>query len=262
MPATAKEPPKPEHFSHEIYDSLLQENVRGGLIRYEAFDSPVFEEYCGQLAVASPSSWSGEERLAFWLNAYNAMTIKAVQKRPGMKMASNFAGFFTADTFVIAGKALTLQSIRDSVLRRFGTPLVHIGAMFPALGAPRFPSRAFRARNVIAELDKLAKQYFRTEQGCVLDIAAKMIRLSWICKEYRADFEQTRGGLLAGILPYLDDKTAAFAAVYRDEISIDFLPFDWRVNARRDAPSDTAIKPYLTRKDSAALKVKTPKRSR
>lgn len=259
LPAIAKEPPKPEHFSHETFDSLLQENVRAGLIRYEGFDAPAFDEYCVRLAMAAPAAWSADERLAFWLNAYNAMTIKAVHKRPGMKMANNFSGFFTADTFVVAGQKLTLQTLRDSILRRFGTPLVHIGAMLPAIGAPRFSSRAFRAANVVVVLDKLAKQYFRTESGCVLDIAAKTIRLSWICKEFRLDFEQKRSGLLAGILPYVDDQTAAFAAAYKNDIIIDFLPFDWRINSRRDISSATAIKPYDTPKEAAEKKSATPK---
>lgn len=257
---SAKEPPKPEHFSHATFDSLLQLNVRGGLILYAGFDTPAFEQYCSQLASATPAGWGAAERLAFWLNACNAMTIKAVIKRPGLKMANNFAGFFSADTFWVAGRGLSLQKIRDSILRTFPTPLVHFGAMLPAVGAPRLSARAFRAKNVVSELEKIARQYFRTEAGCVLDIGAKTLRLSWICREHRADFEAGGKSLLAAVLPYLEEKTAAFCAVYKDEITLDFLPFDWRVNARRDSGAEVETKPYLTRRDTAAAKSKSLKK--
>lgn len=258
---SAKEMQKAEHFSHEAFDLLLQENIRGGLVNYSGFDTPEFNLYCERLSTAEPASWSAAEQFAFWLNAYNASTIKAILKRPGMKMANNFTGFFTADTFIVAGKAWTLQSMRENIVKKFAMPLVHFGAMLPAIGAPRPPSRAFRAKNITAELEKIARQYFRSESGCVLDIAAKTLRLSWLCREYHKDFEAGGKSLLVAVLPYLDDKTAAFATVYKDEISIDFLPFDWRLNARRDGHSDAdAAKPYYTRKDTTALKTKPVKK--
>ncbi|MCC6846803.1 MAG: DUF547 domain-containing protein [Bacteroidetes bacterium] len=258
---SADEMPKTEHFSHETFDLLLQENTRGGLVNYRGFDTPNFNLYCERLLAATPDLWSANEQLAFWLNAYNASTIQAILKRPGMKMANNFAGFFTADTFIVAGKVWTLQSLRDNIIKKFKIPLAHFGAMLPAMGAPRPPSRAFRAKNVMAELEKTARQYFRTENGCVLDIAAKALRLSWLCMEYRKDFEAGGRTLLAAVLPYLDDKTAAFATVYKDQITIDFLPFDWRLNARRDGHLETDVaKPYYTRKDTAAAKTKSSKK--
>ncbi len=259
LSANVKDAIASEHFSHEILDSLLQANVHGGLINYYGFDTPQFAHYFKLLEAAKIDSWEPAERLAFFLNAYNAMTIKAVLNRPGLKMANNFSGFFTADTFVIAGKPLVLQSLRDEMSRSFNTPLLHFGAMLPAMGAPRIPSRAYRAKNIINELAKLARQYFRSESGCVLDIGAKTLRLSWICHDYRKDFEKSGKSLLEAVLPYLEDKTAAFAAVYKDQIQIDFLPFDWRVNARRDGRADVEGKPYYTRKDTINKTTKTMK---
>lgn len=258
---SANETDKAEHFSHEAFDLLLQKNIHGGLVNYNGFDTPEFNSYCDKLGTAAPDTWTAAEQLAFWLNSYNSSTIKAVLRRPGMKMVSNFADFFTADTFIVAGKAWTLQSMRINITSKFAIPLTHFGAMLPAIGAPRPSARAFRAKNVISELEKIARQYFRSENGCVLDIAAKSLRLSWICSEYRKDFEFGGRTLLAAVLPYLDDKTAAFATVYKDQITIAFLPFDWRLNERRSGRLDAEIvKPYYTRKDTATTKTRHAKK--
>lgn len=234
-----------EHFSHAVYDSLLQVCVSGGKVYYEGFRTPAFTAYCERLTAAAPNTWSVDEQLAFWLNAYNACVIANVLAHPGVRMVNNIDGFFSRDTFRIAGNALTLDSMLHGIIRPvFGEPLAHFGVSRASLGSPPLHNRAFRAENVRAVLRQNARKFLRSERGSVLDVGANVLLLSPIFSWYREDFGATDKELLAVVVQYVRDTEAAYIAVHRADITIKFLPYDWTLNGRNADPARTGTKPY------------------
>lgn len=233
----------PEHFSHAVFDSLLQFHVSGGKVYYEGFDTPAFAAYRHSLAGARPALWSREERIAFWLNAYNASAIAAVLARPGLRVISNADGFFDRDSFALAGVWYTLNGIVDE-LRAFGEPAVHFGMACGAAGAPRLHNRAYRAATVLKTLRDNARKYLRGEQGAVLDVGANVLMLPALFQQYRSDFERDGKSLSGAVVPYVRETEAAYIAVHRNDLVVRFLPFDWKLAARTNETDRGPTKPY------------------
>ena len=68
---------------HSSYDALLKEHIRDGLVDYTAIkdDLPRLVGYLEMLGDSSSTgydSWNREEKMAFWINAYNAVTVYAI----------------------------------------------------------------------------------------------------------------------------------------------------------------------------------------
>ncbi len=233
----------PEHFSHTVFDSLLQLHVGGAKVYYEGFNTPVFLAYRNRLASARPAAWSRDEQMAFWLNAYNASAIAAVLARPGLRVISNADGFFNQDSFAVAGAYYTISRILDE-LRAFGEPLVHFGASCGAAGAPRLHNRAYRAATVLKTLRDNARKFVSGENGAVLDVGANVLMLPALFEHYRIDFERSGRTLLSAIVPYVRETEAAYIAVHRSDIIVRFLPFDWKLAARIAETGKETTKPY------------------
>ena len=71
-----------EVFDHSGFNALLQKNVSAeGKVNYKAFkkDRTVLRMYLHALGRKTPTeNWSKQEKLAYWINAYNAMTIDLI----------------------------------------------------------------------------------------------------------------------------------------------------------------------------------------
>src|SRR5437879_6565803 len=66
-------------FDHSAFDALLRAHVVDGMVDYDAFQkAPSFPAYLDALARADLTKLDGKEKLAFWINAYNAYTIQLV----------------------------------------------------------------------------------------------------------------------------------------------------------------------------------------
>lgn len=68
---------------YSVYDSLLKKYVSDGMVDYLKWrkdDFVVFESYVLGLKKVSLNNLSANEKKAFWINTYNALTIYAVLK--------------------------------------------------------------------------------------------------------------------------------------------------------------------------------------
>ncbi|HQW66680.1 MAG TPA: DUF547 domain-containing protein, partial [Gemmatimonadales bacterium] len=68
-------------FDHGRLDRLLAAHVTDGRVDYAAFAaSREFTGYLGALSAFDPTRLERDERLAFWINAYNAFTIELINR--------------------------------------------------------------------------------------------------------------------------------------------------------------------------------------
>ncbi len=240
-----------EHFSHALLDSLLQSHVVGGRVLYAGFEGEAFRTYCKSLETIPSSTlkqWSRDEQLAFWLNAYNTCVIANVLAHPGIAMVANVRGFFDDDTVRVAEKNFTLQDMKDEIRLRFRNPLMFFGMTDGTKGSPKLAKRAFRAATVAKQLTAQAKSFLRSEQGAVLDVGTKTLRLARLFETYRGDFEASGQPLAMFVAQYLNDTEAAFVAVNRKELEIAFFDGDMRLNKRETSGDEAGVKPYQKQK--------------
>lgn len=241
---------------HASWEAITRTYVQDGLVNYDGFwASPdsreVLEGYLDLLAALDPAQLSSDdERLAFWINAYNALVFRnAAEKRADNAAFSpqddDFA-FFQIRQHQVAGEIFSLDAIEHGVIRgdyqhpSFTTldgpdqdkirqlhaqvlaapdGRIHVALNCAARSCPALPSRAFRADDLDALLDERAALF-------VADPArgAGPDGISSLFMWFAADFDASHGS------------SKGFIETYRDDVSdvrFDaFLPYDWTLNAQ------------------------------
>jgi Protein of unknown function, DUF547 len=239
-------------FHHEAFDSLLAKYVNDrGWVDYPglARDRASLDAYLKQLATADPASFGNDsDRLAFWINAYNATTLaKALDQVYGkVKGVKDVSGFFTSAPQRIAGEQLTLDQI-ETRARHFADPRVHFAVVCASTSCPKLQPFAFTGAQLNDQLDRAAHEFLADpSRGLRLDQEHKKVYLSSIFKWYAGDFTGASGSvasLLARakaatsgreILTFIKKYAPADAVRFIDQNnpSVEYADYDWTVNAQ------------------------------
>ena len=167
-------------------------------------------------------------RLAFWINAYNALTIHSVLPHwPGIKSVSNvypkFA-FFDRVVHVVGGKKYSLNQIENEIIRpRFNEPRIHAALNCASISCPPIQPFAFTAKK-LSQLDRAFGDFANDPARNLVDVEKDQVRLSQIFNWYGKDFVQA-GGPHKYIAPFVKDEKKK--AVLLAAKKVDFLKYDW-----------------------------------
>ncbi|XP_055361013.1 uncharacterized protein zgc:152951 isoform X1 [Betta splendens] len=203
----------------EMILKLFSEHLSadGKTVDYEGMSlNPAFERYCElaiQLQRVELLSLSREEKLAFFINIYNALVIHGyLRLGPPSNIWQRYR-FFNYVSYFIGGEVFTLQDIENGVLRgnRKGVaqlrrpfsksdprlqvalpdaePLVHFALNCGAKGCP--PIKTYTPQDIDSQLRTAAEAFLGNDSGCVVDCEKREVRLSQIFKWYKADFGGT-----------------------------------------------------------------------
>ena len=235
-------------FSYEGYASALKAHVDGrGRVDYAALarDRKGLDSFLEGVAGLSPkvfSRWKEKDRLAFWINVYNALTIRAVLDHLPIKSIRGIPGVWKKLKWRVMGKDLTLDFIENGILRkRFREPRIHMGLVCASRGCPFLLNEPFRGERLEAQLDGRARLFFADPKKFRIDEKAGKVYVSPLFDWYKADFLKAyapKGGF-KGLSPewkavmnfasrYVKppDRACLVAGGYQ----IVFLPYDWSLN--------------------------------
>ena len=227
-------------FSHELFDQVLQKYVDPqGRVNYAGLksDSGTLESYLNLLAVNAPSDKATfQTGLAFWINAYNALTIKGVLDHyptTSVRKIKLFNGFFSRIKFQVGGRSYTLNNIEHDIIRyEFGDSRIHFVLVCASLGCPILENRVFVAETLEERLDKATANFINNPEKVRLDRENRVLYLSQIFEWYTEDFEDTHGNVINFVAEYLPEADATFLKA--QEIQIQYLEYDWRLNAQSE----------------------------
>ena len=225
-------------FSHELFDRVLQKYVDSqGRVNYAELKSNpgTLKAYLDLLATNAPSDKATfQTGLAFWINAYNALTIKGVLDHyptTSVRKIKLFNGFFSRIKFQVGGRSYTLDNIEHDIIRyEFGDPRIHFALVCASLGCPMLENRAFVAETLEERLDKATANFINNPEKVRLDRANRVLYLSQIFEWYAEDFEDTHDNVINFVAEYLPAADATFLKA--QEIQIQYLQYDWRLNAQ------------------------------
>lgn len=220
---------------HEPWSRLLSRLVSPeGRVDYRGFQAEEKElnAYLDLLNQHPPdtASWSEAEQLAYWINAYNAFTVKLIADHYPLESIQDlhptlYIPFFRTvwhkELFEINGTPISLDHIEHGILRRqFNEPRIHFAINCASKSCPPLLNQAYRADELDAQLDRAAWAFIGNPK--FNQIEAQHLRLSAIFKWFTADF--TKKGTLTSYL-------RAYSKVdISPEASIDYLPYDWSLN--------------------------------
>jgi len=231
-------PPSPafDH-SHRALGAVLSAHVREGVVDYPALkqDGSALARYLGTLEGVTRdqlAAFTRDQRLAFWINAYNAYTLKLVLDHYPVESIRKIGRFWESPFKIrfiplekIRGERISLDVIEHEVLRKaFQDPRIHAAIACAARSCPLLRDRAYTALAIDSELDQAMKGFLADPSKNRWDPATRTLGLSSIFDWFRQDFE--KDGPLAGFVArYLDLPPGG-------EPRIQFLDYDWSLNGR------------------------------
>jgi hypothetical protein len=203
-------------------------------------DAAALDRVMRELAARDLSGASRGERLAFWLNAYNAAVLTLVVERyPGLESVREVSGFFDELRVAVAGERMTLDEVEQRALA-LDEPRAHFALVCAAESCPPLRSEPYRADDLEAQLDDQTRRFLADERrGARWDEATRTLGLSALFKWYGRDFTGRsslatllyRRLLLDYVRPFLRPEVAS--ATDGPDVEVQFLDYDWRLNDRQ-----------------------------
>ena len=224
---------KAPSITHEDFDALLKKYVtEAGNVNYQGFidENEVFESYLKKLAKHHPNkSWSSAERLAYWINAYNAFTLKLVLDHypvasiKDIKNGVPFVNTVWDIKFIkIEGQTYDLNNIEHGIIRkRFNDPRIHFAVNCASFSCPKLRNEAFTADRLNEQLDDQARYFVNNKDKNI--ITSDGAQLSKIFLWYGSDFKKNGSTVRAFINKYTDEEIAK-------DTKISYLDYKWNLN--------------------------------
>jgi len=179
------------------------------------------------------------EKLAFWINCYNALTIYGVTRKlkddPKFIERGNSSWwgrvkFFALQKFSVGGKEYTLRDIENLIRKEFRDPRIHFALNCASSSCPLLKDGLYSGENLDQELESAAELYIRSAEGALLNRDDNVLYLSMIFKWYKKDFESTGKTLLEYISQYMSENEKSYLQNNKDKITIRFNTYDWALN--------------------------------
>ncbi len=229
---------------HAAWTSLLTQYVDdAGTVDYAAWKSSTADRgklqgYLADLSRGRPSPEVPRAAvLAFWINAYNAVTVEGILREYPTSSIRNHTPRLIGyhiwhDLILPVGQGeYSLHQIEHEQLRPLGDPRIHFALVCASKGCPRLARTAYTADDLDRQLDDNAKAFFADPSKFGYDTAAKRLDLSWILSYYTKDFAPDAAGLLRFVARYFPSESARLLAS-DPAVTVRTLPYDWSLNGR------------------------------
>jgi hypothetical protein len=214
----------PPVFDHTLWDRLLQKYVNEkGNVNYKGFlkNKEQLTLYLNQLATNTvKDSWSKEDKLAYWINAYNAYTVKLILDNYPLKSIKDIKDPWDVRFIKIGEKWMTLNDIEHNILRKMEEPRIHFAIVCASVSCPKLSNKAFTAENLEQQLS-LATTSFLADASRNT-ITPTELKLSKIFRWFAKDFKQD-GDIISFIKAYTKVDIL-------ENAKISFEDYDWNLN--------------------------------
>ncbi|GAB4405058.1 MAG: DUF547 domain-containing protein [Bacteroidia bacterium] len=219
--------------SHALWDSLLLQYVdTAGWVNYAAWqqDTTLLNVYLQSLSDHPPTaSASEQDRIAYWINAYNAFIVKLILRHYPLSSITDLhqvpyvAPVWKEAWFEIGGQAMSLDRIEHGILRRdFAEPRIHFAINCASYSCPVLRREAYVGDRLDAQLDEQAQRFL--SDTLRNRIAPDRAEISMIFLWFREDFMQTGS---------LHDFLNRYSPVpVQAHTHIQYMHYDWRLNAQ------------------------------
>ena len=224
----------------DILDAYVAPDSSGvNLVDYEALaanakDAAKLARYLDDLEGFDPRDYNRAEQMAYWINFYNALTVKVVLDgypvdtiRDIHEGVVPYTGPWDDVHARVAGEDLTLNHMEHGILRPiWRDERIHYAVNCAAYGCPHLLDTAFTADNTEELLDAGARDYVNNPRG--VDVVDEdFIVISSIYDWYTEDFGDTEESVKEHLIEYAEDELAAFLKGFEGFIEYDY---DWSLN--------------------------------
>ena len=213
-----------EAFDHSIFNKLLQKFVSdNGNVNYKGLkgEHKTLLSYIDLLKTNQPNEdWSNNDKLAYWINAYNALTIDLILKNYPTKSIKDIKDPWDQRLWKFGTTWQNLNDIEHKILRGMHEPRIHFAIVCASISCPKLQNTAFTASELDTQLTNATKEFLADTTKN--EISTEEIKLSKIFKWFKKDFE-TNGSLIDFLNQYSDVKISNSAKK-------SFKDYDWNLN--------------------------------
>jgi len=218
--------------THDRWNILLQKHVTAsGSVNYAGFknDNILFEEYLNDLTKHPPGkNWSEKEQLVYWINAYNAFTVKLIIDHYPLKSIKDIgdglpmiSSPWDLKFFKIGETDFDLNTIEHEILRKqFEEPRIHFAINCASFSCPRLRNEAFTAEQIESQLEDQTRYFINNPDKNI--IAKDKVQLSKIFDWFESDFKKQKP-----IADYIQQYTSVNLS---EDFETEYLDYDWNLN--------------------------------
>ena len=224
----------------KILDQYLVTNDSSGvnLVNYKGLKKDGYaqlDQYVDSLKQLDPRSYSKKTQKAYWINLYNALTVKLILDNYPVKsitkIGKSFFSFGPWDDEIvkIQGQALTLNDIEHGILRPiWKDSRIHYAVNCASMGCPNINAKAYTRDNVEALMDEAAKDFVNHPRG--VTFKDKRLMVSSIYHWYLVDFGDSTQNLIKHLMIYANEDLKSRLSEYKGDFDHDY---DWNLNESR-----------------------------
>ncbi len=197
-------------------------------------DRAALDAYLAALAATPVSAYGRDEQMAYWINLYNALTVRLVLEHHPVRSIKDIdisPGFLSDGPWgrkliEVEGEPVSLDDIEHRILRPiWRDPRVHYAVNCASVGCPDLAAEPYRGDALEAQLTAAARAYVNHPRGVAIE-DDKLI-VSKIYTWFRADFGGGDAGVLRHLKAYAEPGLAMRLERFDD---IDDDRYDWTLN--------------------------------
>lgn len=263
QPGESKSSEEATGLDTKLYADVLSTHVNDeGMVDYRGLQSnrATLDRYVASMARLDPKvyeAWNEKQKIAFWINAYNSLTLRVIIDHypiksggflSGIRFPKNsirqIPGVWDKIEHTVMGRQMTLDAIEHETLRKqFDEPRIHMALVCAAIGCPPLRNEPYTGIRLDAQLENQSRKFLRNPEKFRIDRGSNAVRLSSIFKWFGGDFGkeyqtkefQQADASVRPVLEFVSLHVSDQDGQYlkKQQYRIEYLDYDWTLNEQR-----------------------------
>lgn len=220
---------------YRLYAELLKKHVKNGVVSYRGFkqDEATFDRFLKVLETTDLKILSKQEKFAFYINTYNAWTIKLVLTGyPGVRSIKDLGSLLQSPwkkkIVRVGGDVITLDNVEHDILRpTYRDPRIHFAVNCASKSCPILISEPYLPETLDNQLDQSTIHFINDTSRNRLE--GDTLYVSSIFKWYKEDFTD---GIVPFFLKYAQGDLKTRLKASKTKVEIEYLDYDWSLNGQ------------------------------
>lgn len=228
---------------HQLFTDVLKKYVINGLVDYQnLLNDENLDKYINQLSITDSEKLNRNQKLAFWINAYNAFTLQVIRDNypiksinelhTGGRIIAHIIGktVWDKEFITINNKKYSLNDIEHKILRKMNDPRIHFAIVCASISCPELITEAFEGDKIELQLENRTKIFLNDKSRNHFDMKNREAHISEIFNWFEEDFGKNDKEVLTYISQFLPDNIKTGINQNIDKWKIDYNDYNWNLN--------------------------------
>jgi hypothetical protein len=228
---------------HQLFTDILQNYVVNGLVDYKNLKNDNrLDKYLSTLSNTDPDKLNWDEKLAFWINAYNAFTLQIVtanypiESITDLNTGGKIIAYLLGDTvwdkefITINNKKYSLNDIEHKILRKMNEPRIHFAIVCASISCPELLNEAFESKTLEKQLELQTINFINDDSRNDFDLKKRQANISEIFNWFDDDFGDSDENVLMFISKYVPENTSLDIKSNVTEWNTSYNDYNWNLN--------------------------------